>query len=413
MDMRKSLALYYADANVRARMLEFLGGDSLDNVSAYYITSKTEEYVEDPETLPPRELWRCLDHQRDVGRSLWDRESLLVDLDIEYVNFDYPIQPFLLPDRVFKLQEVVERTVEKVLSRFGIRPLHLISGRGHHFVWRVGRETPAHQRLESFGRVPDFLAGFYAAPQGRQRQPVATATQRGWAGLALLMEYLAHLIKEEAAPASEVPVELTAVAVGPGYLGREMISVDISEYGDPASLRTLRLPFSAYLKPWQQREELGDRFVDRLAAMFLIPLHEMSVEQAIEVMRDSEAAAALAARVTVQIPEQNEPMLRLIDAYGSSDLARFHNHFYEQEHDAPAHWNETYDLFPLHLLPPCIQRIIECPNDLLLQPAGIAQVVRGLLALGWHPRHIAGLIRSKYERDFGWGTRWYKENAGI
>ena len=25
-----------------------------------------------------------------------------------------------------------------------------------------------------------------------------------------------------------------------------------------------------------------------------------------------------------------------------------------------------------------------------------------LLALGWHPRHIAGLIRSKYERDFGW-----------
>ncbi|MBI2435849.1 MAG: hypothetical protein HYV26_23585, partial [Candidatus Hydrogenedentes bacterium] len=47
------------------------------------------------------------------------------------------------------------------------------------------------------------------------------------------------------------------------------------------------------------------------------------------------------------------------------------------------------------------------------QPAGIAQVVRGLLALGWHPRHIAGLIRSKYERDFGWGTRWYKENAGI
>ena len=25
-----------------------------------------------------------------------------------------------------------------------------------------------------------------------------------------------------------------------------------------------------------------------------------------------------------------------------------------------------------------------------------------MLALGWHPRHIAGLIRSKYARDFGW-----------
>jgi hypothetical protein len=25
-----------------------------------------------------------------------------------------------------------------------------------------------------------------------------------------------------------------------------------------------------------------------------------------------------------------------------------------------------------------------------------------MLALGWHPRHISGLICSKYERDFGW-----------
>ena len=23
-----------------------------------------------------------------------------------------------------------------------------------------------------------------------------------------------------------------------------------------------------------------------------------------------------------------------------------------------------------------------------------------------HPRHIAGLIRSKYERDYGWGDQW-------
>ena len=25
-----------------------------------------------------------------------------------------------------------------------------------------------------------------------------------------------------------------------------------------------------------------------------------------------------------------------------------------------------------------------------------------MLALGWHPRHIAGLIASKYARPFGW-----------
>ena len=33
-------------------------------------------------------------------------------------------------------------------------------------------------------------------------------------------------------------------------------------------------------------------------------------------------------------------------------------------------------------------------------------MTEALLAKGWHPRHIAGLIRSKFERDYGWGERW-------
>jgi hypothetical protein len=34
-----------------------------------------------------------------------------------------------------------------------------------------------------------------------------------------------------------------------------------------------------------------------------------------------------------------------------------------------------------------------------------------MLSLGWHPRHIAGLIRSKYERDYGWGGKWHRYDA--
>jgi hypothetical protein len=33
-------------------------------------------------------------------------------------------------------------------------------------------------------------------------------------------------------------------------------------------------------------------------------------------------------------------------------------------------------------------------------------VTRTMLALGSHPRHIAELIRSKLERDYGWGSHW-------
>jgi hypothetical protein len=47
------------------------------------------------------------------------------------------------------------------------------------------------------------------------------------------------------------------------------------------------------------------------------------------------------------------------------------------------------------------------PNDLLLKPAGIQLITRSLLAAGWHPRHIAGLVRSKFEdAAFQWGSAW-------
>ena len=34
------------------------------------------------------------------------------------------------------------------------------------------------------------------------------------------------------------------------------------------------------------------------------------------------------------------------------------------------------------------------------------RIVAVSLSLGWHPRHIAGLIQSKLERDYAWGEIW-------
>jgi hypothetical protein len=96
-----------------------------------------------------------------------------------------------------------------------------------------------------------------------------------------------------------------------------------------------------------------------------------------------------------------------------SRLAKYHEFFYSSEHDPPEVWPHTYDRTPLEALPPCARRILEEPNEWLLKPAGIQHVVRVLLAVGWHPRHIAGLIRSKYERDFGWGRLWYTYDAAT
>jgi hypothetical protein len=63
-----------------------------------------------------------LDDEFEIFRSLWDSRFLLVDLDIEYVNFDRPAEPYTHPDRAFALQEAVTDTVENQLLSLGIDP---------------------------------------------------------------------------------------------------------------------------------------------------------------------------------------------------------------------------------------------------------------------------------------------------
>ena len=119
-------------------------------------------------------------------------------------------------------------------------------------------------------------------------------------------------------------------------------------------------------------------------------------------MRDPHLAVELAKHGSTRIPDGTLGTGQLLRHYNKSKLAKFHGDFYSQEQHSAELWPETYDRQPLAILPACARVALEMPNDLLLRPAFIRRVVRVMLALGWHPRHIAGLICSKYQRDFGW-----------
>ena len=124
--------------------------------------------------------------------------------------------------------------------------------------------------------------------------------------------------------------------------------------------------------------------------------------QGISAMRDPQLTAELAAHANTTIPDATRGTGKMLDDYKRSKLAKFHEWFYSQEQHPAELWPETYDRQPLEILPACARVALEMPNDLLLRPAFIRRLVRVMLALGWHPRHIAGLICSKYQRDFGW-----------
>jgi hypothetical protein len=395
-------ATYYAHPEVRARIREFLGRDSLGEPTARYLGKGETTALYLHERHPVEALDSFFAEGAEIARSLWDSRSLLADLDVEYVNFDRPAEAFLHPARTFALQAPVQRAIERLLAGWGIATLHLLSGRGHHFIWRIDHDSPAFRRLVELGRCSANLIRASAqqpAPDGEIVRPDHVCA---FAGLGLVMEFLADRVQEIAARASEIPVELTALEVGPSNRGREMVSLDISEYGDPLPARMLRVPFSVYFKPWQQRGMIADNVLDEIKPLFVLPLCDLQVPGALPIMRSPELATELAKVAHAEIPEAGRAMERLIADYEGSPLRQFHDHFYSQEHEPPERWPITYDQAPLKLWPACVRLTAEQPNDLLLRPSSIRRVVRVLLALGWHPRHIAGFIRSKYERDFGW-----------
>ncbi len=393
---------HYRNPDVRTRIVEFLGGDISDDPTCFYLVGGDMDQPRLHHHYDVHALDSLFDDGLEILRSLWDETSLLADFDVEYVNFDDATAAFLEPERIFEIQEPVAATIEGTLNDYGIFPLHLLSGRGHHFVWRIRRDSEAFERLARLGRGPESLWKAGRDLHSAEEKSVAIELAHAFAGLGLVMEFLAHRIQERAAPISQIPVELTAVEVGPSGHGREMVSIDISEYGDPLSSRMLRTPFSIYLKPWQQRWAFNPHVLESIPPLVVVPLEKITWREGIRYMRDFAAAQELAQHSVARIPDAGASMEKLIGDYEASNVARAHEWFYSQEPHPPDRWVETYDQLPLEILPACVRLLLEQPNDLLLRPASIRRLVRVMLALGWHPRHVAGLITSKYARPFGW-----------
>jgi hypothetical protein len=225
--------------------------------------------------------------------------------------------------------------------------------------------------------------------------------------LGLVLEYVTHRVLDMVPRLSDVPVQATAIEVGPGQYGyREIVSLDISEYGDPLPMRHIRVPFSVYLKPRRLTWCLSEDGIDKLMPIFEVPLIGMDTESALEIMRCPSAVVDLAGRVHTRIPDQSAATSRLIGAYRRSELAAFHRDFYR----GLARQVDEGQNKDLEELPGCARWVLDHPNDWLLKPAAMQHVTRVLSALGWRPSEICELICSRYKADFDWGDFWARHD---
>ena len=190
----------YADPAVRSRLIEFLGGDTLDHAAAAYVTQSDGCQFDRRQLRPPLELDHFLTNELDIARSLADSASFLLHLDVEYVNFDSPAEAYLDPWRTFDLQEPVVRVIETLLLQWGIRPLHPITGQGHHFVWRISRASELAGRIAALCPAPELLDACQERVPPELRVVIDREAQRAFATISLLMEHMAHRVKAAAAP---------------------------------------------------------------------------------------------------------------------------------------------------------------------------------------------------------------------
>ncbi len=147
---------YYRRPEVVARIGEYLGGPRLEEATCVYVARSDLPAYNRLEVRPPRQLSYFLHRGTDVGRSLWDHRSLLAHLDIEYLNHDSTAAPYLDPPRIFALQEPLAAAAERILEEYGIRALHLLTGRGRELILLDLSEyhDPLHTRTV---RVPFTL----------------------------------------------------------------------------------------------------------------------------------------------------------------------------------------------------------------------------------------------------------------
>ncbi len=413
----KDLLKFYMDEQVRRRICEYCGAQTFntDSFTAKYLvgyggaleseTGKTDGYM----SLPTKGFDTILNKGLDIFRSTWDSDSTLGILDMEYFDLDFPGEIYLKQEQTFIKIEPLQEIVLKNFFKFNIHPLVIMTGRGYHFATKVSSKSKANQELVNIGKIDSSLQ--MGCIRNSLFRGISLSQMKSYDGMGRLLEYFVHLILRETQKYMELQVVPTDVAVVYRQERREAVSLDLSMYGDPLYTRAVRCPFSTYQKHKIQKYKVGEIVATQTPIQVTLPRKEtITLKELFSIRRNFSESARYARDIRTEVPDASLAFENLILSYKRSRLFQFHKYFDSVEHVPEEQWPDTYDRFDINLLPSCIAHALREPNDHLLKPTNIQMITRVLTKMKWHPKHIAGLIRSKYERSDNWGDTWEEYN---
>ena len=399
---------FYRSRAVRHRILEYCGAEDSGVSTAWGMAGfGGARHLVEGDGSPvvysaPDRLERLLDEGADVARCLGDDRGSLVLLDVDYVNHEDPVEAYRDPALCFETLEPVYRAVKAWFRSYGLRPLVVMTGQGYHLIGQVSLESRAHDALVSRGRIGEPLRAKYLALERANALRMGRAHET----IGRLLEYAGHRVIARLREAGfEVPLKLADV---PPDGGGRFVCLDLSAYADPLYRRFARTAYSSHQKAVVTGLPVPTPFT------LCLPRRRRTLSTLLRARENPYEARELAEEDQTGIPRFGaRGVLRWIEDYRRSRLGSFHDLFHGGLHDDPTEWPQTYDRLDLRALGADAARALESPNPGLLSPSSMRAVALDLWQKGWHPRSIAGLIRSKFERDYGWGTYWYRYDAAA
>lgn len=407
---------YYKTTVIQQRMSEYCGSQEVNpsNFSCEYLVGVKEKIAGDEFFLSVEnnKFFWLLDIGADIFRSVWDKSSTLFILDFEYYNIVYPAEAYFKPYNVYyKLEEIYQR-VKNIYKKYNLNFITIQTGQGYHFVFSLPFGTEQHRKLVSLGYLEPTLRGKYNTTSGRRKNKVTEEAGIGFHTAGRIIEFICHKLLEGLKDYKGLPVVFSDVSIGKN---KEAVALDLSMYADPIYMRDIRVPFSVYQK---HRIYTKFKLSTRNIPPFAVLVREnnnteyfKNYNEILNIRTNMEKVIQKAYEVNCEIPKNLDSLDKLLEDYQQSKLYQIHKQFDSTDHDPPEIWYKTYDRFNVNILPPCVRHCLVEPNDHLLKPTNLQTLTRVLLKLGWHPKHIAGLVRSKYERNYGWGEVWYKYDA--
>ncbi|MEM2637631.1 MAG: hypothetical protein QXL15_04730 [Candidatus Korarchaeota archaeon] len=408
-----NLEAYYRDRYVRERMSEYCGGyggNPRTFTSAYLVGYGPVKFAngQNHKAVPNEMFDWILNSRLDIFRSVWDHQYLIMLLDIEYYNVDYPAEILLNPRLAFSKLLPVHHATEEILRGYGISHLTIMTGQGFHYVSRIPIACDLYTEMCKNGNIEKSLEGRY-----RMLNHFSLDMGRAYESAGRMMEFLIHKIIRYASPNSPIPIYISDVAPPRGPKGREGVSLDLTMFGDGIHARDMRLPFSTHQKHLAKKWYYGEHVTSKIPLRVSLPVIRENPLDLLEAREELTVAAEIAARVSTEIPVEIDGWSKMYEDYLNSELKAFHDEFDSEQHDSWTEWPRTYLAFNYSWLPPCVRHVFANANPELLKPTQIQLITRILLSLGWHPKHIAGLIRAYYETNRGWGNMWYSQDAAT